>query len=172
MSRHCAADLELPAVIDATDSAFFVASERERGATVGAGGIDYADASVGVAKGDEILIEKSDPSGGTIGFADLFGQARRHPVSPKHLAGGRFTADAREATVILGTQHLIEQASFDAFLLKCRISMHHKELMCACQSPCYRSADTLPDILKEELAKLFRCRGHPPCALRERAPDG
>jgi hypothetical protein len=44
--------VELPAVIDAPEAAFFVAPKEQRGAAVGAPVIQYADPPRAVTKGD------------------------------------------------------------------------------------------------------------------------
>jgi hypothetical protein len=47
--------VELPAVVDAADAAFLVAAQVERGAAMRAAVVEDADASLRVAKGDELL---------------------------------------------------------------------------------------------------------------------
>src|SRR6185437_5797846 len=49
--------VELPAVVDAAETAFLVATEVQRRATMWAERVDDADLTVGIAESDEVLAE-------------------------------------------------------------------------------------------------------------------
>ena len=109
LRRHVdagAVAIELPAVIDAAQSAFFVAAEEHRRAPVRAEGIDQADLALRVAKRDQVLAEQLDAHGRAVGLRHFLDQQRRDPVAPEQVAHRRAGPDAGQAFVILRTQHI------------------------------------------------------------------
>src|SRR4030095_5459600 len=72
--------VDLPAVVEAAQSAFLVAAERERRAPMRAMQIEHTELPVRVAKGDEILAEKTNRRGLAVRLGDFLGQAGRNPV--------------------------------------------------------------------------------------------
>src|SRR2546426_12640528 len=58
-----AADVELPAVIDAPQPTLLVAAEEQRGASMRAELVEEADATLGVAKGHQGFTQEPDPYG-------------------------------------------------------------------------------------------------------------
>src|SRR6266478_7537238 len=88
--------VELPAVIEATQAALFVASERERGLAMGAGLPEQAELSVAVAERNELLAEELNPHRRTVGAGNLFGKKRGHPMTPHQATHRGFTFDTAE----------------------------------------------------------------------------
>src|SRR3954468_11488999 len=78
--EHVAVHVELPAVIEAAQSAFFVAPEYERGFAVWAIFPQDSDPAVGVAKGYKILAEQAQPDGRSVGFDKLLGESGWNPM--------------------------------------------------------------------------------------------
>jgi len=78
-----AGHVELPAVIDAAQAAFLVASEIERDATMRAELLDQADAALGVAERDQVLAEQAGARRRAVGFGDLAREQRGDPI-PAH----------------------------------------------------------------------------------------
>ena len=72
--RHvdaAAVGVELPAVIDAADAAFLVASKPEIGAAMRAILIDDADNTAGVAEGEQFLAHDDDLLRGAVGLGQF-----------------------------------------------------------------------------------------------------
>jgi hypothetical protein len=108
-ARHVqavAGDVEFPAVIDAAQSAFLVASEKQRGAAMRAAVIHHADMALAVAEGDELFAEQHQTDRGTVG-----NELGRHqcgdPVTAHQFAHDSTGADARQFHPVLGRRHLI-----------------------------------------------------------------
>jgi hypothetical protein len=101
MRRHArhvdavARDVELPAVIDAADPAFLVASQEQRRAAVRAAVVHHADPACAVAKRDQLLAEQHQANRRAVG-REFRGQRRRNPVMPHQLAHHCRRADSRE----------------------------------------------------------------------------
>ena len=75
--RHvdaAAADVVLPAVVDAPQPPFFIAAEEQRGASVGAVVGQEADLAAGRPKRDEILAQHAHACGHAIPVRELSGQ--------------------------------------------------------------------------------------------------
>jgi hypothetical protein len=63
-----AADVELPAVVDAPQPALLVTAEEQRGAPMRAELFEESDAPLGVTKGHQVLAEELDAHGRAVGF--------------------------------------------------------------------------------------------------------
>ena len=100
-----AADVVLPAVVDAADAGLLVATEEEAGAPVGAVVVDEADGAGGVAEGDEVLAEQADADGVGVGAWELAGHEGRDPVLPHELAHSGAGANPGEGLVVLLREH-------------------------------------------------------------------
>ena len=83
-----AVHIVLPAVIDTTDAALFVAAKEERGAAVRAAVIHDADAARGVAKGDQLFAKRQQPQRIAVGL-NLVRAGNREPILTHHLTHGR-----------------------------------------------------------------------------------
>src|SRR5205085_8308544 len=93
------------AVIDAAQSAFLVAPEKQRDAAVRAEFVDQADAAVAVAEGDEVFAEEAHPHRRAVGLGDLARQAGGNPIPPHRIAHRRPGSDAGDQLVFLRWQH-------------------------------------------------------------------
>src|SRR2546423_13289276 len=98
-------DVELPAVIDAPETAFLVASEEQGHPAMRAEFVDQTDPAVAVAERDEILAEQSDAGRRTVRLGDLRRQAGGGPKTPHRPAHPRPGADAGDQFVFLRWQH-------------------------------------------------------------------
>src|SRR5947209_5045430 len=103
--KAIAFDVELPAVIDAPETAFLVASEEQGHPAMRAEFVDQTDPAVAVAERDEILAEQFDADRRTVRLGDLRRQAGGDPISPHRLAHRRPSADAGDQFVFLRWQH-------------------------------------------------------------------
>ena len=100
-----AADVDLPAVEDAAQSALLVAREHERAAAVRARFDEEADAAVAGAEGDVVLTEQTDALRRAIGL-ELRREDRRDPVVLAHETPHRSVSlDSRQPFVLLVRQH-------------------------------------------------------------------
>src|SRR5215469_10140651 len=102
----CAGDVEFPAVIDATNSAFLVSAPEKAGAAVRAEFIDDADPALGIAKGDKILGKNPDTNRRTIRTWKFGAQERGQPILAKIAAAKRVRISLREQPVLFMSQHL------------------------------------------------------------------
>ena len=103
--QHLAVHVELPAVVEAAQTAFLVAPEEQRGLAVRAELAEHADTPVGVAEGDEILAEEPDANRRTIALDQLLREQRRYPMSPHQPAHGGVAFDAAEQFVLFTGEH-------------------------------------------------------------------
>ena len=95
--------VELPAVIEAAQPAFFVAPERERRAAMQAVLAENAQAPLGVAEDDEVFAQHPGAHRRAIGFRDLLGKTGRQPMAAHDLAHRPVAFDAgQEIVVFLG----------------------------------------------------------------------
>ena len=92
--------IELPAVVDAAQAILFVSSKEHRGTAVRAGVRDNANAARGGSKGDEVLIQKSQPYGCAVGDRQFFWHQRWYPVLAHQLAHGRFRPNTAHQFVL------------------------------------------------------------------------
>ncbi len=74
---------------------------------MGAVGVDQADRSVGVAEGYEVFAEQPHAHRRAVGVGELFGEARRQPVTPQRFAHRRAGADTRDPEVLLVREHTV-----------------------------------------------------------------
>src|SRR5487761_2029198 len=93
--------VEFPAVIKATQAAFFVASKRERRLAVRTRFTEKAELSVAVAERNELLAEELNPHRRAVGPGNLFRQKRGYPVPPHQVAHRSFTIDTAQQFVFL-----------------------------------------------------------------------
>src|SRR5439155_6892194 len=91
-----AADIELPAVIDAAQAVFLIAAEEQRGSPVGAGILDQTNLSRGRPKADEVLAEETDTERRTVGPRQLVRPRSRDPVLPHEVPHRCSWADPAE----------------------------------------------------------------------------
>jgi hypothetical protein len=80
-------------MIDAAQAALFVAAVKQRSSPMGTVLVQKADPSLSVAKGDEVLAEKSHPHGRTIGIGNFLRQQGGNPIPPDqttHWAAGTY----------------------------------------------------------------------------------
>src|SRR5437764_3718840 len=98
-------DVEFPAVIDAPETAFLVASEEQGHPAMRAEFVDQADPAVAVAERDEILAEQLDADLRTVRLGDIRRQASGVPIPPHRLAHRRPGSDAGDQFVFLRWQH-------------------------------------------------------------------
>jgi hypothetical protein len=97
LRRHVddvAVDVHLPAMIEAAQAAFFVAAERQRGATMRAMLVQDAHAPFGIAKGHQVFAQEAHAHRRAIALGDFLGQACGDPVTAHQLTHGRVTLDA------------------------------------------------------------------------------
>lgn len=92
--------VELPAVVDAADAAFLVAAQVERGAAMRAAVVEDADASLRVAKGDELLAQQHQPHGIAVRL-QLGGERRGYPVLPHELSHDGSGTHPRQVGAVL-----------------------------------------------------------------------
>src|ERR1700676_2486420 len=97
--------VELPAVVETTQAALFVASERERCLAMWTGLAEQAELSAAVAERDELLAEKLNPHRRTVRPGNLFRQQRGHPVTPHQTPHRSVTLDTAEYFVFRSAQH-------------------------------------------------------------------
>jgi hypothetical protein len=102
-----AADVELPAVIDAAQAALLVAPEVERHAAMRAIFLDEADAALGVAEGDELLAHQLDAHRRPIRLGDLARQTGGDPIAPHRIAHRRSGAGAGDQLVLFLGKHAV-----------------------------------------------------------------
>ncbi len=98
-------DVELPAVVDAAQSAVFVPPQEERGLPVRAALVEQPDAPPRVAKSHQLLAQQFHARGRAIGLGQLPRQERGDPVPPHCLAHGGTPADAGDSLVLVACQH-------------------------------------------------------------------
>ena len=108
LRRHVddvAVGVELPAVIEAAQSAFLVAAEGERGLAVRTGFAEQPGLAVGVAERDQLFAEQLHPHRRAVRLCDLFGQQRRHPVAAHQPSHRRIALDPAQQFVLGLCQH-------------------------------------------------------------------
>ena len=96
--------VELPAVIEAADTAFLVAAEEQRGAAVRAAMIHHANAATAVAEGDQLLAQQHEPHRRSVAL-ELRGLQRRHPVFAHQRAHRRTGPDPGELGAFARGRH-------------------------------------------------------------------
>jgi hypothetical protein len=74
-----AGNVELPAVIDAAEPTFLVATEIQMGATMRTVGIQYSEFSLGIAEGHEVLSQETQPNGRSVVLANFLFRECRYP---------------------------------------------------------------------------------------------
>jgi hypothetical protein len=108
LGRHfddIAVHVHFPAVIEAAQTAFFIASVEERGAAMRAEFIHHADTALRIAEGNEIFAQNAHAHGIAIGFGHFFRETGGQPIAAHHLAHGRIALDTAEQVVFMVGQH-------------------------------------------------------------------
>src|SRR5271165_513532 len=100
-------DVELPAVIDAAQAGFLVASEPQGGAAMRAKLLDEPDAALAVAKTDELLAEQLHAHRRAVGLGEFARQEGRNPIPPQHIAHRRARSYSRHQLVLFARQHRV-----------------------------------------------------------------
>src|SRR5262249_6309024 len=103
--EHVAFDVELPAVVDAAEAAFFVAPEKQRRASMRAVLAHEPDAAVGVAESDQLLAEQAHARRRRVGRRNFLGQERGQPIPTHQLAHRRARTGSRQQLVLLFRKH-------------------------------------------------------------------
>ena len=97
--------VELPAVVDAANTARLVAPEPEVGAAVRAMLIDDADAPARVSERQQLLAHDRDFLGHPVGFGQLLRQQNRQPEAAQQLAHRRSRTGFGQEFIVLCTEH-------------------------------------------------------------------
>jgi alkylhydroperoxidase family enzyme len=100
-----AVHVELPAVIEAAQTAILVAREQQRRPPVRAVFVKNSDAALAVAKHHKVLAQQTHLDRRAVGLGDLLRQAGRDPVTAHDLAHRRIALDAAQQVVFLGSHH-------------------------------------------------------------------
>ena len=105
--EHVAVDIHFPAVIQAAQSTFFVASQHQRGTPVRTQFIQYAHLAVAIAKHHQIMTEHPCLHRRAIGLGYFLAQADGYPVPAHQLPHWRLALDAAQQIVFFGAQHAV-----------------------------------------------------------------
>ena len=100
-----AVDVEFPAVIQAAQSAFLVAPERERRAAVQAALAENTQASLRIAEHDEVFAQHPGAHRRAIGFRDLLRKTGRQPMAAHDAAHRPVAFDAGQEFVVFPGDH-------------------------------------------------------------------
>ncbi len=100
-----AGHVELPAVIDAAQPAFLVAAVEHVRAAMRAADVDEADASLGVAEGDQLFAHDRDANWHAIRFRQFLGQGDRLPEAPEIRAHAGARISAGQEFVVFRRKH-------------------------------------------------------------------
>jgi len=100
-----AARVEFPTVINAAESALFVATEEHRRAPVRAKGVDQADAAVTRTERDEVLAEQPDADRRAVFLPELLAQQKREPEAAHKRTHRRPWTGLREELVLGLAEH-------------------------------------------------------------------
>src|SRR5262249_62196508 len=96
---------EFPSVIDAAQAAFFVATKKQRGATVRTILLQKPDVALRIAKGDQILAQQPDAHRQAIWLGDLAAEQSWDPISAHRVAHRGAWAHPGDQLVFLARQH-------------------------------------------------------------------
>ena len=80
--RCVAVNIKLPTVIQASQAAFFISAEEERRFAMGTILAENSDATITIAKGNQVLAKQADADGITVGSGKLLRQQRWNPMAP------------------------------------------------------------------------------------------
>jgi hypothetical protein len=98
-------------VIQAAESAFLVAAESERGATVRASLVERAEPAAAVAEQHQVLAQQPHPERGAVRFRHFLGKATGDPIAAHHLDHRRRTLDAAQQVVVFHRKHGVPPAA-------------------------------------------------------------
>jgi hypothetical protein len=107
LGRHvdaAAGHVELPAMVDAAQTAFLVSPEEERHPAVRAVFLEHAHPAVRVAERDEPLAEQPDAHRRAVA-RDLLRKQRRRPILSHHPAERRTRSDPGHQFVVFARKH-------------------------------------------------------------------
>ncbi len=96
-----AGSIELPAVIDTAQTAFFIASEVEVGPPMGAARLDKPDPSIRLPEQQEILAHVADTFRPFVDLCDFLRQRNGLPEPPEQIAHRRARAGACQKLIVL-----------------------------------------------------------------------
>src|SRR5439155_5709105 len=119
-----AVDVELPAMIDAAQAGFLVASKPQRSAAVRAEFVDKADTALAVAKADQTLAQQLNANRRAVGLRKLPRKKRRNPVAPQHVTHRGPRSRPRHQFVVFARQHY----SASSCNLRCAGAIHSGRL--------------------------------------------
>src|SRR5262249_48746443 len=97
--------VELPAVIGAAKPALFVASEKQRGATMRAIHRQEPDLPARVAEGNQVLAEQAQLLGWAVGGGKLARGQAGHPVLTQERSHGGAASNPAEEIVVFTREH-------------------------------------------------------------------
>ena len=103
--NHAAIARNLPAMIEAAQTARLIAPVSQRGASMRAELIDQAQFTVAGTEQHELFAQQLDPGGCTAGRRDFLGFGSRNPIAAHKLAHRLAFADLSQRLVFLGCQH-------------------------------------------------------------------
>ena len=95
-----ALNVELEAVIDAAQTALFVAAEEQRRGAVRTALVQKPNAAAGVAEKHEVLAQQPHADRRRVGFGDLMREGCGHPIAPHQFAHRRARAHAGQAFIV------------------------------------------------------------------------
>jgi hypothetical protein len=103
--KRFAVAVEFPAVIDAPEAAFFVATKEKIGTTVRAMGVQHANMTITIPEGDEFFAQNIDPYGWPVCFGQFFRQGDRLPKPPEIGAHGRIGVGLSQHVILFARKH-------------------------------------------------------------------
>ena len=110
LGRHfddVAIDVDLPAVIEAAETAIFVTAVHERRAAVRAIFVENADLAVSVAEDHQILAKQTHLDRIAIRLRHFLDQAGGHPVPAENLSHRGVALDAAHQIVLVPGEHVV-----------------------------------------------------------------
>src|SRR3954469_11908394 len=108
LGRHIdagAADVELPAVIDAAQARLLVAAEEQRGATMRTGLLHETHRARAVAEGYEVFAEHAQTHRRAVRRRQLVRQHHGQPEATEHLTHRRAGSHLGQKRVVVFTKH-------------------------------------------------------------------
>src|ERR1700737_1723880 len=106
-----AVDVEFPAVIDAAQARFLVASEPQRGTAGRAELVDQTETALAVAKAAQTLTQKLNTNRRAVRLRKLAREKRRDPVAPQHVTHRGPWSRPRHQLIVFARQHYSTSSS-------------------------------------------------------------
>src|SRR5256885_13273928 len=107
LRRHIgdrAGHVELPAVIDASQSAIFVSPEDQRSAAMGTGLVDQPDPALGIPEGHQIFSQEADAL--RLPVLDEIGRGHKgYPIEADEVSKRRALADPHQSFIVFAREH-------------------------------------------------------------------